>query len=32
MVKLIRLPSAHHYNGEYDKLDARIVTNLSAKK
>jgi type IV secretory pathway VirJ component len=32
MVKLLTLPGAHHYNGDYDKLGASIVASLPAKK
>lgn len=32
MVKLLTLPGAHHYNGDYDKLGASIVAALPPKK
>jgi type IV secretory pathway VirJ component len=32
LVKLLTLPGAHHYNGDYDKLGASIVASLPTKK
>jgi type IV secretory pathway VirJ component len=32
IVKLLTLPGAHHYNGDYDKLGASIVNALPQKK
>jgi type IV secretory pathway VirJ component len=32
LVKLLTLPGAHHYNGDYDKLGASIVNALPQKK